>query len=95
VLIDLQLVTPYLLLILATLISAIGWYLRSVGNKLSEVGTKLATLIEHTVNNDNDIADIRKYHDEIIDLKVASAELDTRTKGMQHQLDLMYPATTK
>lgn len=84
-----QMLTPYLIVIMAALLSALGWYLRSVGSKLSEVAIKLATLIEHTINTDKDIADIQKYHDEIIDLKLASAELDTRTRGLEQRLDLL------
>lgn len=91
-----QTLTPYLVVMLAAIISALGWYLRTVGAKLSDVALKLATLIEHTLNMDGDMVEVKKYHDEIIDLKVATAELDVKAKGLEHQLDqiqLMYSGT--
>lgn len=95
-LIDLQLVTPYLLVVLAGGIGALGWYFRTVGSKLADVAVKLATLIEHNVNADLNaginVADMKKQHDEIIELKVATAELDTKFKGIEHQLDLLFTA---
>ena len=91
--IDAQVVTPYLVFILTVALGLAGFYFKSITNKLSDLSAslatlslKIATLIEHMNNADNDMLDVQKYHDEIIDLKVASATLNERTLTTRSQL---------
>lgn len=48
--------------------------------------TLLAVIAEHDKATDKDILDSKKAHDEIIDLKLATSELDTTTKTHTRQL---------
>jgi len=94
--IDAQIVTPYLIFVLSAALGLAGFYFKSITNKLSSLSgnlanlaVEIATLIEHIHNNDNEIIDIKKYHNEIIDLKVAAAELNERSKNTRTQVELL------
>lgn len=94
--IDAQVVTPYLVIILTAALGLAGFYFKSITNKLSDLSNslgslalKIATLVEHINNTDVDIIDIKKYHDEIIDLKVASSTLNERTLSTRGQVALL------
>ena len=85
-LIDAQIVTPYLIIILTAALGLAGFYFKSITNKLAhlseslmDLALKMAVIIEHTKDTDTDILDVKKYHNEIIDLKVATAELNERS----------------
>lgn len=86
--VDAQIVTPALIVILTAALSLAGFYFKSITSKLShlsesliDLALKMAILIEHNKDTDTDIIDIKKYHNEIIDLKVASAELNERSSN--------------
>ena len=85
--IDAQIVTPYLVVLLTAALGLTGFYFKSITNKLSDIAVEIATLVEHIHNNDNEIIDIKKYHNEIIDLKVATAELNERSKNTRNQIE--------
>lgn len=86
-LVDLQVITPYLLVLFTALVSGIGVYFKTVTHKLANVALQLAVLIEHNIKTDANIIELKKYHDELIELKVASSELDATTKGLMKQVD--------
>jgi len=88
-LIDTEIVTPYLVVLLTAALGLTGFYFKSITNKLSDIAVEIATLIEHIHNTDGDIIDIKKYHNEIIDLKVATAELNERSKTTRSQVDTL------
>ena len=87
-LIDAQIITPYLVVILTFALGVVGFYFRSITNRLTilgqsliELALKIAVLVEHDKDTDIDINDIKKYHAEIIDLKLASSEMNERSKN--------------
>lgn len=95
-LIDAQIITPYLVVIITAALALAGFFFKSITTKLSDLSNnladlavKIATLIEHNNNTDGAIGDIKKYHNEIIDLKAASAELNERTITTRNQLNLI------
>ena len=96
-LIDAQVITPYLTVVLAASLGFAGFYFKSITSKLTELSgniadlaIKMATLVEHNINTDGDIIDIKKYHNEIIDLKVATAELNERTLTTREQVNSIF-----
>lgn len=73
---------PFAAIILATLLGAATYFVRSTAIGLHSLNERVSILIEHNVRTDSDVAEIKKYHDEIIDLKVASATFEERTKNL-------------
>jgi hypothetical protein len=72
--------SPYMvgatMTLLAAFLTAFGYIFRTLGR----VSEGVAVLVEHSKATDAGILDGRKAHDEIIYLKLASAELDQLTK---------------
>lgn len=93
-LIDAQIVTPYLVVILTFGLGVMGFYFRSITNKLAtlsqsliDLALKIAVLVEHDKDTDFDITEIKKFHTEIIDLKLASSELNERSKNNSRRIN--------
>jgi hypothetical protein len=84
--IDAQILTPYLVALLTAALGLMGFFFKTITSRLSTIAVEIATLIEHLHNTDGDIIDIKKYHNEIIDLKVATAELNERTITTRNQV---------
>ena len=96
-LIDAQIVTPYLVVVLTAALALAGFYFKSITSRLAalsqnliDLALKMAVLIEHNTNTDEDIIDVKKYHNEIIDLKVASAELNERSMTNRTAIHSIY-----
>lgn len=77
---------PYILLLISILAGVIGWFLRKVLGTLAAHTTALAVLVEHNIRTDSNVLDLTKAHDELIDLKVASSELNARTENHETRL---------
>lgn len=95
-LINAQIVTPYLVVILTFALGVVGFYFRSITTRLTHLGEslvdlalKMAVLVEHNKDTDLDIDDIKKYHTEIIDLKLASSELNERSKNNSARITII------
>lgn len=80
---------PYILAALVLLAGAIGFFFRSILKSLGDLAanlavatTNIAVMKEHINGNDADIREITKYHDEIMEHKVALAELNVKVNSI-------------
>lgn len=88
---NIALIDTFAGVILAAVLGLLAWLLRSLIFTLTQHTldlTKLTGLVARLVSDADDAEDIvAKYHDEIIDLKLASSELDTKHKDLYARVD--------